>query len=325
MKKLVMTQSVCQEGLDLLKGKAEIYVADNPDPNNYIEEMKNADGIIVRIGKMDRKIIEQCPNLKAIGRTGVGYDSVDIEAATEYGIPVVITPGANTHSVAEHALALIMALSKNIVETHNETKKGNFTSARGGNKIFEVAEKKVGIIGFGNIGKDTAKLCAAVGMKVSAYDPVVPREVIEEAGYEYYDDYKKLLADADIISLHVPLLPSTKNMITLNEMKSMKKTAVLINCSRGGLINEEDLIYALNNDIIAGAATDVFETEPPKENDPLLNAKNIIYTPHTAAQTREAVMKMATMCVNGCLKIMNGEKVDNVVNKEAYNHPRWKK
>ena len=323
MKKIVMTQAVCPEGLELLKDQAEIYVADNPDPNNYIDEMKNADGIIVRIGKMDRKAIEQCPNLKVIGRTGVGYDSVDIEAATEYGIPVVITPGANTHSVAEHTLALILSLSKNIVETHNETKKGNFTTARGGHKIFEVAEKEVGIIGFGNIGKDTANLCAAVGMKVSVYDPIVPKEVIEQVGYKYYDDYKKLLASADIISLHLPLLPSTKDMITLEEMKTMKKTAVLINCSRGGLINEDDLVYALNNDIIAGAATDVFATEPPKENDPLLNAKNIIYTPHTAAQTREAVIKMAVMCVTGCLKIMNGEKIDNVVNKEAYNHPRW--
>lgn len=325
MKKLVMTQSVCQEGLDLLKGKAEVYVANNTDPINYIDEMKDANGIIVRIGKIDRKVIEQCPNLKVIGRTGVGYDSVDVKAATEYGIPVVITPGANTHSVAEHTLALIMALSKNIVETHNETRKGNFTSARGGNKIFEVAGKKVGIIGFGNIGKDTAKLCSAIGMKVSAYDPIVPKKIIEEAGYEYYSDYKKLLIDADIISLHVPLLPSTKNMITLDEIKTMKKTAILINCSRGGLIKEEDLVYALNNNIIAGAATDVFEVEPPKESDPLLSAKNLIYTPHTAAQTREAVIKMATMCVEGCLKTMNGEKIDNVVNKEAYNHPRWRK
>lgn len=162
-------------------------------------------------------------------------------------------------------------------------------------------------------------------MKVCVYDPIVEKSIVESIGYEYYDDYRKILRDADVVSIHVPLLPSTRNMIALAEIKTMKRTAILINCSRGGLINEKDLAYALDNNIIAGAATDVFEEEPPRENNPLLTAKNMIYTPHTAAQTREAVIKMATMCVDGCLKIMNGERIENVVNKEAYNHPRWKK
>ena len=269
--KFVMTQSICPEGIEKLKadtnGQVEIIAEDNPDPNNYLDDMKDADALIVRIAKCDAHAIENSPNLKVIGRTGVGYDSVDVKKATELGIPVVITPGA--------------------------------------------------------IGRETAKICQGVGMKVAGYDPFMSQEKIEALGAEYYADYKELLKAADIVTVHVPLTEQTRDMIGAAELATMKKTALVINCSRGGIVNEADLCAALRAGTIAGAGTDVFCNEPPKPDDPLLNTPNLIVSPHSAAQTREAVIKMANMCVDGCLAVIRGEKWPFVADKKVYDHPKW--
>ncbi|WHH57989.1 hydroxyacid dehydrogenase [Petroclostridium sp. X23] len=323
--KFVMTQAVCPEGMVRLDGKADIiYIADDGDPNNYLHEMKDADAIIVRIAKCDRNVIESSPKLKVIGRTGVGYDSVDVDAATAAGVPIVITPGANNRSVAEHAVALMFAIAKNIVEGQMETEKGNFTVVRGAGKSFELLGKKVAFIGLGAIGRETAKICKGIGMKVLGYDPFLTKEAVEALGCTYYENYEDMMKECDFLSIHVPLTAETKDMIAKKQLETMKKTAVIINCSRGGIVNEKDLVGALNNNVIAGAGTDVFVTEPPKTDDPLLTAKNIVFSPHSAAQTREAVVNMAQMCVDGCLAVLKGEKWPYVANPEAYNHPRWK-
>lgn len=320
--KFVMTQAVCPEGMAMLAGKANIYVADNSDPNNYLEEMKDADAIIVRIAKCDKHAIENSTNLKVIGRTGVGYDSVDVETATKLGIPVVITPGANNRSVAEHTVAMMFAVAKNLIEAQIETGKGNF-EIRGAKKAFELLNKKVGFIGMGEIGKEALKICQGIGMKTAGCDPFLSKEAIEALGAEYYADYEEMMKDCDFISVHVPLITATKNMIAKKQLETMKQTAVVINCSRGGIVNEADLVEALNNGVIAGAGTDVFEEEPPKVGNPLLTAKNLVYSPHSAAQTREAVVNMATMCVEGCLAVCKGEKWPYVAEKKVYDHPRW--
>lgn len=291
--KFVMTQSICPEGIEKLKadtnGQVEIIAEDNPDPNNYLDDMQDADALIVRIAKCDAHAIENSPKLKVIGRTGVGYDSVDVKKATELGIPVVITPGANNRSVAEHAVAMMFALSKNLYEGQVETEKGNW-EIRGVHKAFELEGKTVGVIGL---------------------------------GAEYYADYKELLKVADIVTVHVPLTDQTRDMISAAELATMKKTALVINCSRGGIVNEADLCAALRAGTIAGAGTDVFCNEPPKPDDPLLNTPNLIVSPHSAAQTREAVIKMANMCVDGCLAVIRGEKWPFVADKKVYDHPKW--
>lgn len=320
--KFVMTQAVCQEGLDMLKSIADIYVADNQDPNNYLDEMEKADALIVRIAKCDGNAIEKSPSLKVIGRTGVGYDTVDVETATKLGIPVIITPGANNRSVAEHAVAMMFALSKNIVEAQIEMCKGNW-EIRGVKKAFELEGKTVGILGLGAIGRETAKICCGCGMKIAAYDPFMTKEQIESYGAVYYENYIDLLKNSDIVTIHIPLTEQTKNMITKNELSVMKKTALIINCSRGGIINENDLVEALKNGVIAGAGTDVFVNEPPKTDDPLLNCPNLIVSPHSAAQTREAVIKMAQMCIKGCLAVIEGKKWPYVADKKVYDHPKW--
>ena len=321
--KFVMTQAVCPEGLKMLDGVADVYVADNQDPNNYLDEMQDADALIVRIAKCDGHAIENSPKLKVIGRTGVGYDSVDVKTATEKGIPVVITPGANNRSVAEHAVAMMFALSKNLVEAQQEMCKGNW-EIRGAKKAFELEGKTVGILGLGAIGRETAKICEGCGMKVAAYDPFLSKEQVEGYGAVYYKDYEELLKASDVVSIHVPLTDETRNMIGKKQLSEMKKTALIINCSRGGIINEAELVEALKAGNIAGAGTDVFCNEPPKTDDPLLNCPNLIVSPHSAAQTREAVIKMAQMCVKGCLAVAEGKKWPYVADKSVYEHEKWK-
>lgn len=321
--KFVMTQAVCPEGLQMLDGVADVYVADNQDPNNYLDEMKDADALIVRIAKCDGHAIENSPNLKVIGRTGVGYDSVDVKTATAHGIPVVITPGANNRSVAEHAVAMMFALSKNLVEAQQEMCKGNW-EIRGAKKAFELEGKTIGILGLGAIGRETAKICEGCGMKVAAYDPFLSKEQVEGYGAVYYENYEDLLKVSDVVSIHVPLTDETKNMISKKQLTEMKKTALIINCSRGGIINETDLVEALKAGEIAGAGTDVFCSEPPKTDDPLLNCPNLIVSPRSAAQTREAVIKMAQMCVKGCLAVAEGKKWPFVADKSVYDHEKWK-
>lgn len=321
--KVVMTQAVCPEGFQMLEDRADIYVADNGDPNNYLEEMKDADAIIVRIASCNGNVIENSPNLKVIGRTGVGYDSVDVKTATEHGIPVVITPGANNRSVAEHAVAMMFALSKNLIEAQQEMCAGNW-KIRDAKKAFELEGKKVGILGLGAIGRETAKICRGCGMEIAAFDPFMTKEQIEGHGAEYYEDYEELLKECDIVTIHVPLTDGTRNMISKRQLQMMKKTALLINCSRGGIINEADLTEALREGMIAGAGTDVYCSEPPKADDPMLNCPNLIVSPHSAAQTREAVIKMARMCINGCLAVVEGKKWPYVADKAVYEHPKWK-
>lgn len=324
--KYVMTEAVAPEGMALLDQNETIYVAHDANPANYKEEMKDADALIVRAAPakiVSREVMEAAASLKVIGRTGVGYDSVDVEAATALGIPVVITPGANNRAVAEHSLALMLALSKNLVEAQVEASKGNW-AIRDAHKQFELYGKKAGIIGLGRIGKDTASLCRGIGMSVAAYDPFLNREQVEALGYEYFSDYEELLKVCDVISIHVPLTEQTENMIGAKQFDLMKDTAIIINCSRGGIINEPDLIQALNEGKIAGAGLDVFVGEEIHPGNPLLDAKNLIFSPHSAAQTREAVINMATMCVNGCKAVCEGKKWKFVADPKVYDHEKWK-
>jgi len=321
--KFVMTQAVAAEGMEIIDGKADVYVADNQDPNNYLDEMEDADALIVRIAKCDKNTIENSPNLKVIGRTGVGYDTVDVKAATKNGIPVVITPGANNRSVAEHAIAMMFSLSKNLYEAQTEMSAGNW-EIRGQKKSFELEGKTVGIIGLGAIGQETAKICQGIGMNVSGYDPFLKQENVEKMGIKYLQNYQTLLKESDIVSIHVPLLEETKNMISEKELALMKETALLINASRGGIVDEAALVQALKGGVIAGAGLDTFCNEPLMTDDPLLdNCPNLVISPHSAAQTREAVIKMATMCMKGCLAIVNDKKWPYVANPAVYEHPKW--
>ena len=248
--KVTMTEAICPEGMALLEGKADIFVAHDAHPHNYLDQLKDTDAFIVRVadkGAIDKETMESSESLKVIGRTGIGYDSVDVESATKLGIPVVVTPGANNRSVAEHAITLMLALSKNMVESDVEQRKGNW-KIRDAKKAFEVEEKTCLIIGLGTIGKIIAHLCIGLDMKVIGYDSFLSKEQMAELGVEKYDDKFEALKAADVVIVQMPLIEGvTNNTIAKAELNAMKPTALLINCSRGEIVNEPDLCEALKN------------------------------------------------------------------------------
>lgn len=316
--KFVLTHPLAPDGMDLLKSNdVEVYIANSPDIASYLDHIKDADGLLIRVGVCDSKIISQCPKLKVIGRTGVGVDNVDVAFASQRGIPVVITPGANARSVAEHAVALMFALAKNFREADAELHNGNW-KIRDAGRAIELSGKKVGIIGVGNIGQIVAKLCQGIGMKCAGFSHSHNRKKIEAAGCEYYEDFDQLLKDCDFITIHNPLTPKTQNMISMAQLKEMKKTAFLINTSRGAIVNESDLATAVNEGIIAGAAVDVYSTEPAKHDNPVFSAKHIICTPHSAALTKEASNRMGYQLAKGCIAVCQGIQWQDVADLSAY-------
>lgn len=322
MSKIVMTQALCTAGYEPLAKEGPVYVANNGNPSDYPEELRDAECVVVRIGHMTRAEIEAAPQLRVIGRSGIGYDSVDIAAANERGIPVVIAPHCNADSVAEHTLALMFALASNLVECHNETLKGNF-EIRNSGKAFELQGLTVGIIGFGDIGKRVGRLCRAVGMGLLAYDPYCSAGDIAAQGAVPCGELSGLLAASDIVTIHTPLNDETRGLLGMEHLRQMKPTALLINCARGGIVDEAALIRALEEGVIAGAGLDVTVEEPLRPENPLCAAPNLILSPHSAAQTREATIRAAAMCAEGCIAVLHGEKWPAVANPEAYLHPRW--
>lgn len=318
MMKFVLSHELDPEGMRILKDNSvEIFIANSSDPESYLNKIQEADGYIIRLGKFSKELMQQCPNLKVIGRTGVGYDNIDVKCASLMGIPVVVTPGANNLSVAEHTMAMIFSLAKNIVNQNNEIRKGNW-SIRDAGVSFELNEKKIGIIGVGSIGRILASMCRGLGMKVAGmqtgdYPIKQKKEEVEAAGCEFYDNLDDLLKDCDIVSIHIPLTPQTKNLIGWPQMNEMKPTSILINNSRGGIVNEKELVKALNLGIIAGAGIDVYTSEPVEKNNILFTAKNLICTPHSAALTREGKKRMAKICVESCLNVIKGIPVPNIV------------
>ena len=322
--KIVVSHALSDDGMKILRESgAEIFVAGSAEPETFFDELKDADAFIIRLGQCREDLIRRLPNLKVIGRTGVGYDNVDVAYAAGCGIPVVFTPGANSRSVAEHAVALMFALAKDLENADPDLRAGSW-KVRDAGRAFELFDKKVGIIGTGAIGKIVAELCRGVGMKTAAYSHSHNRAKVEAAGCEYYDELDDLLRDCDIITIHNPLTPQTRGMIGARELGLMKKTAILINTSRGPIVNGKDLADALNSGVIAGAAVDVFDTEPVSMDDPVLTARNLIATPHLAALTREAKNRMSVKCAEGCLAVLRGEKWPDVVDRSVYDHERFK-
>lgn len=324
MNKIVISHPLYKDGMALLEGKAELIIPNDGDSDRIIDVLREADAYILRIGKIDRKAIEQCPNLKVITRPGVGYDSVDVEAATERGIPVVLCPSANARAVAEHTVSMLFACSKNTVESVVETKKGNF-NIRNRYAAVDIFGKMIVLLGFGNIGRLVAKMCSGLEMKIGVYDPYVKREDVEAMGYTYFSDLLDAMAAGDYVSLHMPSLPSTRGMISTAQFAAMKPTAYFLNAARGDVVDEAAMVKALEEGRIAGAGLDVLVEEPMPADHPLMKMNNVVITPHMAAQTQETVSKLVTMAAEGTLAVLNGEKWPHVANPKVYEHPRWKK
>ncbi|MDN5337340.1 MAG: D-3-phosphoglycerate dehydrogenase / 2-oxoglutarate reductase [Thermotogaceae bacterium] len=294
------------EPIELLKNKGfEIFKGDN------IDSLEGFDALIVGTNKVTRNMLENS-SIKIIAKHGVGVDNIDLKAATQLGIPVTITLGANSSSVAELTIAYIFTLSRNLINVHKEL----FENRVWGSHIgIEIAGKILGIIGFGSIGREVAKRAVCLGMKVLIYDPYVHKEQIEKFDVKMVD-LETVLKESDFVSLHVPLVDETRKMIGEKELNLMKPSAFLINTSRGGLVDELALANALKSKKIAGAALDVFENEPLKDS-PLFECENVIMTPHIGAHTFEAIYKMNMMAAKSIIEFFEGQIPENVVNKEV--------
>ena len=317
--KVAVLGKVDQKGLSFLKeNEFKVIEIENFEIQNLKEQLKDVDGILLRTTKLDKEILEHCDNLKIISRHGVGYDNVDLDFLNENKIALCITSTSNAVSVAEHVLSFFIYLTKNLSLSDSLVKEGNFEKRSKLPNFFELYKKKVLIIGFGRIGKEVAKRCLGFDMEVYVYDPFLDNEIIIRNQCIPIEKNQGL-AIADFITIHLPLNGDTKNFISQTELNVMKKNSILVNTSRGGIVNENDLCIALESKKIQGAGMDVFVSEPPESNHPFFKLDNILLTPHNAALTLECRERMsleASQNIVFFLKNMSELNVENLVNKK---------
>jgi len=308
MKKILVIQPIHEEGINLLKDNSdfEYEVVDNIDTEFLISKIKDCDGISIRTAKLSGEVIEAANNLKIISRHGVGYDNIDLEVSKKKDITLAITATANAVAVAEHVMFMILNISKRGSMYDDTVKSGKFSERNKLPKTVELWNKNILIAGFGRIGQALIKRCLGFEMNVFVYDPYVSKEFIEKEGGTKVEDLSEASKDMDAISLHIPLNNETKNIVNYELLKSMKKNCIIINAARGGIVNEVDLDRALNEDLIFGAGLDVFETEPPIENNPLLQNKKVFLSPHTAAFTEECMTRMGKETVQNIFDFFDG-------------------
>ena len=263
--------------------------------------------------KVTAKIIEAGTNLKIIGRAGVGVDNIDVEAATQKGIIVVNSPDGNTMAAAEHTVALMLAMSRNIVPAATSTKEGKWDRSKFTG--CELYKKTLGIIGLGKIGSHVAEVALALGMKIVVFDPYTSKEIVEKMGGEYVENLDDFWGRCDYITVHVPKTKETVNLINKDTIAKMKQGVRLVNCARGGIINEADLKDAIENGQVASAAIDVYEKEPNITECPLIHCKgNIVLTPHLGASTKEAQMNVAIDVAEQIKQVLSGGSASSAVN-----------
>ena len=317
--KVAVLGKVDQKGLSFLReNEFNVIEIENFEIQNLKEQLKDVDGILLRTTRLDKEILQHCDNLKIISRHGVGYDNVDLDFLNENKIALGITSTSNAVSVAEHVLSFFIYLTKNLSLSDSLVKEGNFEKRSKLPNFFELYKKKVLIIGFGRIGKEVAKRCLGFDMEVYVYDPFLDNEIIIRNQCIPIEKNQGL-AIADFITIHLPLNGDTKNFISQTELNVMKKNSILVNTSRGGIVNENDLCIALESKKIRGAGMDVFVSEPPESNHPFFKLDNILLTPHNAALTLECRERMsleASQNIVFFLKNMSELNVENLVNKK---------
>jgi len=317
-----MTKKLLVTGLDYLPEwcrdhikSAEIICTADVSEKNLCEMVKEVDGLLfmqTMSYSISRRIIESGKKLKFIQSAGVGFDQIDLKAATENNVVVMNIPAATTVSVAEHTVALILACAKNLIQIHQSTVKGEW---RIGGFNVELRGKNLGVIGFGRIGREVVRIMKGFGMKILIYDPFVKEKDIKKLNCCKVD-LDTLLKESDVVTIHAPLTKETENLIDKEKLKLMKPTAILVNTARGEIIDEEALFNALNEGNLRFAGLDVFRQEPINENNPLLKLENIVLSPHMAVQTFEGVAALMKQNGEQVEKALNGV-YENIVNKEV--------
>jgi D-3-phosphoglycerate dehydrogenase len=310
--KILISDKMSNKVEDVLKSKSIDYdIKTGLEPNELKSIIDSYDGILIRSAtKLTADMLENCSNLKVIGRAGVGVDNVDLDMATKNKILVMNTPLGNLEATAELTVGLMFSLYRHIHNANTSTHEGKWEKAKF--MGTELKGKTLGIVGFGNIGQRVAEICKVIGMQILTNSNSANEEVLNSFGAKKVST-EELLSSSDVLSLHTKLNDQTKNMLNKETIATMKSTSVIVNCARGGLINETDLKDALNNDVIAGAAIDVYETEPATENV-MFGAKNLLLTPHLGASSKEAQSNVAIDVANQVADFLKDNKIVNNVN-----------
>ncbi len=313
--KILISDNLAAEGAKIFEEAGfEVNARTSTPADEIMKIIGDYDGLVIRSAtKITPELLEQATNLKVIGRAGAGLDNVNIPAASQKGVVVMNTPGGNTVTTAEHTVAMIMSLCRNIPQATaslkaNKWEKKKFTGT-------ELMGKTLGVIGLGNIGKNVAKRARGLEMKVIGYDPYMTEEMAHSLGVNLVS-LDEIYAGSDIITVHTPMTPETKHLINAETIAKMKDGVRLVNCARGGIIKEADLLEALQSGKVAAAALDVFEAEPPVDN-PLLALDNVIITPHLGASTSEAQVNVAVMVANQMVEYLKTGVAKNARNMAA--------
>lgn len=318
MKKILVNEKVSNEALNILRDAGEVVYMPQGDLAEFTRLVKDVTAVMLDTTiKFTPELMDLAPELKVISRTGTGVDNVDIEAATKRGIMVLHTPDANTTTVAEHTLAMISVMTKYINFLDSETRKGNFKTARRLYLPIDLDGKVLGIIGYGRIGKQVARRCmSAFNMKVIIYDPYIEDSVVAP-GVVRYSDETQVYKEADIVTLHVPMTEETRRHVDEKLLSLMKPSAYLVNTARGNIVDETFLVKMLRENKLAGAAFDVLANEPPLANEEFLLAPNTIISPHSAALTKECMVRVAIEAATGIADYLGGRTPKSIYNRKG--------
>ena len=309
--RVLVSDPLAEEGIEILKEFADVDVNTGLTEDQLVASIGNYDALLVRSGtEVTARVIDAGERLKFIGRAGAGVDNIDTEAATRRGIIVANAPEGNTLAATEHTMAMMLSLARNIPQATASLKKGEWKRSKF--MGVELNDKVLGIMGFGRIGREVAKRAQALEMKIIAYDPFITQERAASLGVEMVP-LDELFRRADVITVHTPLIKETRHVINAKTIATMKDGVRLINCARGGIIDEAALADAITSGKVAGAALDVFESEPPTDS-PVIGLEQVIVTPHLGASTVEAQQNVAISVANQCISVLSGGAAKYVVN-----------
>jgi D-3-phosphoglycerate dehydrogenase len=317
-RRIVSTGQMSPLAVEILGRFGRIEVAPKTDEESLILLMRGTIALFVRgVTKVSASVIESGHELQVIGRTGTGYDNIDIAAATKRGIPVVFTPGAGARSVAEGTMAMILSLVKRLPELDRKTRSGDW-DARDKTVIGDMQGSVLGIIGLGRIGREVAHLAQAFDMRVIAYDPGIPKEVVESSGVEPVE-LNELLKNSDIISIHAPLNDGTRGLFDRRCLGLVKKGAIVVNLARGGLMDGLDVVYeGLNSGRLSAVGLDVYPVEPPDTSHPIFRHPNVLLSPHAMGLSVKSAEAIFSMASKGMAEVLEGRIPTNVVNPEVF-------
>ncbi len=319
MPHILLTGRIHPAGMAMLESRPDVTLEsiDNPTEADFAARLPRADALIVRTAVVPPAALEGASRLKVISRHGVGYDNIPIGALTAKGIPLTVVGNVNAVTVAEHTLFLILALAKQCIPYDRAVREGNWI-IRDSFAATDLAGKTLLIIGFGRIGREVARRAGAFDLRLLAYDPYVDAQTMEAAGVVKVEDWRAMLGEVDIVTLHTPRTPETLGAIGAAELAALPSTGFVINAARGGLVDEAALADCLRARRIAGAGIDTFDTEPPPSNHPLLALDNVILCPHAAGLTDECAARMGMSAARNALDGISGRlDPDLVVNPEV--------